>query len=130
MARGINKVILVGHVGQDPETRFTPSGTAVTTFSIATTAQWKDKATGEQRENTEWHNCVTFGRLAEIAGDYVRKGSHLYVEGALRTQSWEKDGVKRYKTEVVLGELQMLNRKVDNAQAPSASSSLDDDIPF
>ena len=107
----INKVILVGNLGQDPEVKYMPSGGAVTNLSIATTDSWKDKATGEKRENTEWHRVVFFNRLAEIAGEYLRKGSQVYIEGNLRTRSWEDNGVKKYSTEIVAREMQMLGSK-------------------
>ncbi len=107
----INKVILVGNLGQDPEVKYMPSGGAVTNLSIATTDSWKDKSTGEKRENTEWHRVVFFNRLAEIAGQYLRKGSQIYVEGSLRTNSWEDNGVKKYSTEIVAREMQMLGSK-------------------
>ncbi len=108
MARGINKVILVGNLGADPETRYTPSGTAITSIRIATSESWKDKQTGEQQERTEWHRVDFFGRLAEIAGEYLKKGRQVYVEGRLRTDEYEKDGVKRYSTKIVADEMQML----------------------
>lgn len=109
MARGINKVILVGNLGQDPETRYMPSGGAVTNIRIATSESWKDKQTGEAKERTEWHTVVFFGRLAEIAGEYLKKGRQVYVEGSLRTRKWQgKDGQDRYSTEVVASEMQML----------------------
>lgn len=111
MARGINKVILVGNLGQDPETRYMPSGGAVTNLSIATSESWKDKQSGEQKERTEWHRVVFFNRLAEIAGEYLKKGSKVYVEGSLRTREWEKDGIKRYTTEIVASEMQMLDSR-------------------
>ncbi len=111
MARGINKVILVGNLGRDPETRYLPSGDPVTSFSIATSEGWRDKQSGQTQERTEWHNIVCFNRLAEIASEYLRKGSKVYVEGSLRTQSWEKDGQKHYKTEIVGRELQMLDSR-------------------
>ena len=107
----INKVILVGNLGQDPEVKYMPSGGAVTNLSIATTDSWKDKATGEKRENTEWHRVVFFNRLAEIAGEYLRKGSQVYIEGNLRTRSWEDNGVKKYTTEIVAREMQMLGSR-------------------
>ena len=107
----INKVILVGNLGQDPEVKYMPSGGAVTNLSIATTDSWKDKSTGEKRENTEWHRVVFFNRLAEIAGEYLRKGSQVYIEGNLRTRSWEDNGVKKYTTEIVAREMQMLGSK-------------------
>lgn len=108
MARGINKVILVGNLGADPETRYTPGGAAITSIRIATSEAWKDKQTGEQQERTEWHRVKFFGRLAEIAGEYLKKGSQVYIEGKLRTEEWEKDGVKRYSTDVIADEMQML----------------------
>ena len=107
----INKVILVGNLGQDPEVKYMPSGGAVTNLSIATTDTWKDKSTGEKRENTEWHRVVFFNRLAEIAGEYLRKGSQVYIEGNLRTRSWEDNGVKKYSTEIVAREMQMLGSR-------------------
>lgn len=103
----VNKVILVGNLGADPETRYMPSGDAITTIRLATTDRFKDKS-GEKQERTEWHRVVFFGRLAEIAGEYLKKGRSVYVEGTLRTREWEKDGVKRYTTEVVANEMQML----------------------
>lgn len=110
--RGINKVILVGNLGSDPEVRYMPSGGAVTTVSIATSQTWKDKQTGEQKEATEWHRVVFFNRLAEIAGEYLRKGSQIYVEGALRTRKWQgQDGQDRYTTEIVANEMQMLGSR-------------------
>ena len=111
MARGVNKVILVGNLGQDPETRYMPSGGAVTNLSIATSESWKDKQTGEKKERMEWHRVVFFNRLAEIAGEYLKKGSKVYVEGSLRTREWEKDGIKRYSTEIVASEMQMLDSR-------------------
>jgi single-strand DNA-binding protein len=112
MARGVNKVIIVGNCGQDPETRFMPSGGAVTNLSIATSESWKDKNTGDQQERTEWHRVVFFNRLAEIAGEYVKKGSKLYIEGSLRTRKWQgQDGQDRYTTEIVASEMQMLDSR-------------------
>ena len=109
MARGINKVILVGNLGQDPETRYMPSGGAVTNFTLATNESWKDKQTGEQKDRTEWHKVAMFNRLAEIAAEYLRKGSQVYVEGKLRTRKWQdRDGNDRYTTEVIADEMQML----------------------
>jgi len=108
MARGINKVILVGNLGADPETRYTASGMALTSIRIATSEAWKDKQTGEQQERTEWHRVKFFGRLAEIAGEYLKKGSQVYIEGKLRTDEYEKDGIKRYSTDVIADEMQML----------------------
>ncbi|MDA8903274.1 single-stranded DNA-binding protein [Porticoccaceae bacterium] len=112
MARGVNKVIIVGNCGQDPETRFMPSGGAVTNLSLATSESWKDKNTGDQQERTEWHRVVFFNRLAEIAGEYVKKGSKLYIEGSLRTRKWQgQDGQDRYTTEIVASEMQMLDSR-------------------
>ncbi|NLY58883.1 MAG: single-stranded DNA-binding protein [Gammaproteobacteria bacterium] len=114
MARGVNKVILIGNVGGDPEVRYLPSGNAVANITLATTDSWKDKQTGQPQERTEWHRVVFFGRLAEIVGEYVRKGSKLYVEGRLQTREWEKDGVKRYTTEIVVdigGQMQLLDSR-------------------
>ena len=143
MARGINKVILVGNLGNDPDQRFMPSGGAVTNVTIATSESWKDKQTGQPQERTEWHKVIFFNRLAEIAGEYLKKGSKVYVEGSLRTREWEKDGVKRYTTEIVGSEMQMLDSKsaapADNPQArqpaprqnpPAAMDDFDDDVPF
>jgi len=107
--RGVNKVILVGHLGQDPEVRAMPSGSSVANLSLATNEQWRDKNTGEQQERTEWHRLALFGRLAEIAGQYLRKGAQVYVEGRLRTRKWQDgDGHDRYSTEIVVNEMQML----------------------
>ena len=112
MARGINKVILVGNCGQDPETKYLPSGGAVTNISVATSESWKDKQTGQQQERTEWHRVVFFNRLAEIAGEYLKKGSKVYVEGSLRTRKWQdKSGADRYTTEIVGNEMQMLDSR-------------------
>lgn len=109
MSRGINKVILVGRLGQDPDVRYTASGSAVTTISIATSESWKDRNTGQQQERTEWHRVVFFGRLAEIAGQYLKKGSQVYIEGSLRTNKYtDKNGIERYSTDVNANELQML----------------------
>ena len=109
MARGINKVILIGNLGADPETRAMPSGTQVANLRVATSESWRDKQTGEQQERTEWHRVALFGRLAEIAGEYLRKGSQVYIEGSLRTRKWQdKQGNERYSTEIVGNELQML----------------------
>ena len=111
MARGVNKVILVGNLGRDPETRYAQNGTAVTRFSVATSESWRDKASGEQQERTEWHNVVCFARLGEIAGEYLRKGSKVYIEGQLRTSSWEAEGQKKYRTEINAREMQMLDSR-------------------
>lgn len=112
MARGINKVILVGNVGVDPEIRYLPNGNAVTTLSLATSESWKDKTSGEKQERTEWHRVVCFNRLGEIAGEYVRKGSKLYVEGSLRTRKWQdQQGHDKYTTEIIAADLQMLDSK-------------------
>lgn len=109
MARGINKVILIGNLGQDPETKAMPSGTTVCNLRVATSESWKDKQTGEMKEQTEWHTVAMFGRLAEIAGEYLRKGSQVYIEGRLRTRKWQdKNGNDRYTTEIVASDMQML----------------------
>src|SRR6266446_1905857 len=109
MARGINKVILIGNLGADPETRAMPSGTTVANLRVATSESWRDKQTGEQQERTEWHRVAFFGRLAEVAGEYLRKGSQVYIEGSLRTRKWQdKQGTERYSTEIIGNDLQML----------------------
>lgn len=144
MARGVNKVILVGTLGQDPEVKYLTNGNAVCNLSLATSEQWKDKQSGEKKEKTEWHRVVIFGKLAEITGEYARKGSQIYIEGKLQTREWEKDGVKRYATEIVVdmqGQMQLLGGKQEGssprqsapqpAQQQSApADNLDDDIPF
>lgn len=139
MARGINKVILVGTLGQDPDTRYMPSGGAVTQFSVATNEQWTDKQSGQKQERVEWHKIVIFGKLAEIAGEYLKKGSQVYLEGKLQTDSYEKDGLTRYTTKIKCHEMQMLGGRSDGevsqaARANQASSQSapmqDDDIPF
>ena len=143
MARGVNKVIVVGNLGQDPETRYMPSGSAVTNLRVATNESWKDKKTGEQKDRTEWHSVAMFGRLAEIAAEYLRKGSQVYIEGKLRTRKWQdKDGNDRYTTEIIADEMQMLGGR-SGGGAPAMSDSppaspppkpsgddFDDDIPF
>jgi len=116
MARGVNKVILVGNLGNEPEMKYLPSGGAVTNISIATSESWKDKNTGQQQERTEWHRVVFFNRLAEVAGEYLHKGSKVYVEGSLRTRKWQaQDGSDRYSTEIVGAEMQMLDSRGDGA---------------
>ena len=121
MSRGVNKVILVGSVGQDPEVRHMPNGNAVSNLSIATSETWKDKTSGEQQEKTEWHRLVFFNRLAEIVDQYVKKGSKIYVEGKLQTRSWEKEGVKQYTTEIVVSEMHMLDSRSETGNAQSSS---------
>jgi single-strand DNA-binding protein len=112
MARGINKVILIGNLGRDPEVRYTPNGGAIANVTIATSENWKDKQTGEMQERTEWHRVVFFGRLGEIAGEYLRKGSKVYVEGRLQTRKWQdQQGQDRYSTEVVANDMQMLDSR-------------------
>ncbi len=112
MARGINKVILIGNLGADPETRYAANGTAITNVNLATSDGWKDKQTGEMQERTEWHRVVFFARLAEVAGEYLRKGSKVYVEGRIQTRKWQnKDGQDQYTTEIVANEMQMLDSK-------------------
>ena len=144
MPRGINKVILVGNLGADPETRYMPSGSAVTNLSVATSEQWKDKQSGEQKERTEWHKVAMFNRLAEIAAEYLRKGSQVYIEGKLRTRKWQdRDGNDRWTTEIIADEMQMLGGRGGGGSAPMSSGSgkssappqppadeFDDDIPF
>ena len=140
--RGVNKAILIGNLGADPELRYTPSGAAVANFSIATGETWTD-ANGEKQEHTEWHNIVAWRKLAEICGEYLKKGSKVYIEGRLQTRSWEgQDGVKRYSTEVVARDMQMLDRKGEPAAAalpeeaapheaaPHEAAEEDDDLPF
>ena len=135
--RGVNKVILLGRLGQDPETRAMPSGKAVTNLSIATSEAWRDKQTGEKKEQTEWHRVVLFERLAEIASQYLQKGNMTYIEGRLRTRKWtDKDGKDRYSTEIVAQSLQLLEGKQKEgkpveAQRPTEpGDDFDDDIPF
>lgn len=118
MARGVNLVIILGNCGSDPETRYMPSGGAVTNITIATSETWKDKQSGKQVEKTEWHRVVFFNKLAEIAGQYLHKGSKVYIEGSLRTRQYEKDGIKRYTTEIVASELQMLDSAQRSAAEP------------
>jgi len=128
----VNKVVLVGHLGGDPETRYTPSGTAVANFNMATNESWRD-AKGELQDKTEWHRCVMFGKSAELAGELLKKGQLVYLEGKLQTRNWEdKDGVKRYTTEVVCDMFTMLGRRMDNTgQAdPVAAGNDEDDLPF
>jgi single-strand DNA-binding protein len=148
MARGINKVILIGHLGADPETKSMPSGTAVANLRIATTEAYKDKQSNEWQERTEWHRVALFDRLAEVAGEYLRKGSQVYIEGRLRTRKWQdKQGNDRYSTEVIASDMQMLGGRGGGAGASAESrpaakpaaaepastaerEDFDDDIPF
>ncbi len=153
MARGVNKVILIGNLGADPETRAMPSGSSVANLRIATTESWRDKQSGEQQERTEWHRVALFGRLAEVAGEYLRKGSQVYIEGSLRTRKWQdKQGNERYTTEIVANDMQMLGgrggagggggggpapRESADYGAPAGGgggsgegTDFDDDIPF
>ncbi len=112
MAASVNKVILIGNLGKDPETRYTPDGAAITNITLATTDTWKDKATGEKKEATEWHRVAFFGRLAEIAGQYLKKGRSVYIEGRIRTRKWQdKEGVDRYTTEIIADQMQMLGSR-------------------
>ena len=123
MARGVNKVIIVGNLGNDPDTRYMPSGSAVTNLSVATNESWKDKQTGEQKDRTEWHRVAMFGRLAEIAAEYLRKGSQVYIEGRLRTRKWQdQNGNDRWTTEIIADEMQMLGGR-SGAGAPAMSDS-------
>jgi single-strand DNA-binding protein len=136
MSRGVNKVILIGNLGGDPEVRYTPSGTPVAVFSVATSEFWKDKQTGEQKERTEWHRCETWGRLAEVCKEYLHKGSRVYVEGSMRTDKFtDKEGVERAVTKVRFQSMQMLDRTTDkNKEAEPApvqqTLQSSDDIPF
>ena len=152
MARGINKVILVGNLGADPDTRYMPSGKAVTNIRIATSESWKDRTTGDQQERTEWHTVVLFDKLGEIAAEYLRKGSQVYIEGSLRTRKWQdKEGKDRYSTEIVARDMQMLGGRAgggagasaeprpsrsaptedrSSAPPPADVGEFDDDIPF
>ncbi len=126
-SRGVNKVILVGNLGADPETRYMPSGGAVTNVNLATSESWKDKQTGQPQERTEWHRVVFFNRLAEIAGEYLKKGSKVYVEGSLRTRKWQgQDGQDRYTTEIVAAEMQMLDSRGGGQQGGGGGYSQDD----
>lgn len=157
MARGVNRVILIGNLGRDPDVRYMPSGGAVTNVALATSESWKDKQSGEQQERTEWHRVVFFNRLAEVAGEYLKKGSKVYIEGSLRTRKWDKNGVDMFTTEIVVSDMQMLDSRGgggpmsgandrtsgpgNNASQSGAASSgppagdpgfdsFDDDIPF
>ena len=151
MARGVNKVILVGNLGRDPEVRYSPNGSAVANVTIATSESWKDKNSGEKQERTEWHRIVFFGRLAEIAGEYLKKGAQIYVEGRLQTRKWQdKEGHDRYTTEIVANDMQMLGSRggagapsepmpeaatadsgpARGGSAKSGGADFDDDIPF
>ena len=154
MARGVNKVILIGNLGNDPEVRYTPNGSAVANVTLATSMTWRDKQNGELQERTEWHRIVFFNRLAEIVGEYLRKGSKIYIEGSLRTRKWQdKSGIDRYTTEIIANEMHMLDSKAGGNQdyqsssidrqstdaQPSSSAAttpgqdvpaFDDDIPF
>jgi single-strand DNA-binding protein len=125
MARGVNKVILIGNLGADPETRAMPSGTTVANLRVATSESWRDKQTGEQQERTEWHRVALFGRLAEVAGEYLRKGSQVYIEGSLRTRKWQdKQGNERYSTEIVGNDLQMLGGRGGGAGGGSGGGGM------
>ncbi len=124
MARGINKAIIVGTLGKDPETRYMPSGGAVTSIAVATNENWTDKQTGQKQERTEWHNITFFGRLAEIAGEYLKKGSQVYIEGSLRTEKWQdKQGNDRYTTKIIANEMQMLGGRPGGGSNDYSSSS-------
>ncbi len=147
MARGINKAIIVGNLGADPDTRYTAGGSAITKINVATSSSWKDKQTGERQERTEWHRITFFGKLAEIAGEYLRKGRQVYVEGRIQTSTYEKEGQTHYSTEIIGNEMQMLGSRQGmgggdfNQSAPASkpqpaaaangpSDDFDDDIPF
>jgi single-strand DNA-binding protein len=150
MARGVNKVTLIGNLGRDPETRYTPDGLAVSNITVATAESWKDRQTGQQQERTEWHRVVMYARLGEIASEYLRKGSKVYIEGKIRTNKWQdKSGNDRYTTEIIANEMQMLDSKGGSSEgyskpqqaqktnqapqqqsAPTGADNFDDDIPF
>lgn len=156
MARGINKVIVVGNLGADPDVRYSANGNAVTKIRVATSEQWKDKQTGETQERTEWHRITAFGRLAEIMGEYLKKGSQVYIEGKLQTSTYEKEGQTHYSTDIICNEMQMLggrggqggggqgggdfggsnnkssqgNQGGSQSRAPAGGDDFDDDIPF
>lgn len=144
MRKGVNRVTLIGNLGADPETRFMPSGGAVTNIRLATSESWKDRQSGQMQERTEWHRVVFFNKLAEIAGEYLKKGSKVYIEGSLRTRKWEKDGQDHYTTEIVASEMQMLDSRgesgyraePDSSHAPNGAPPADDggfddqDVPF
>ena len=124
MARGINKVILVGTLGKDPEVRYSQGGSALTSISVATNESWKDKQTGEQKERTEWHRVKFFGRLAEIAGEYLKKGGQVYIEGSLRTEKYtDKQGVEKYSTDIIASEMQMLGGRPEGSSSRSEASA-------
>jgi single-strand DNA-binding protein len=144
---GINKMIVLGRLGKDPEVRYLQDGKAVANFSVATSEEWKDKATGEKKERVEWHKIVVFGRLAEICGQYLSKGKQIYVDGRLQTRSWEKDGATHYMTEIVASTMQMLDSRSESGsgeengyrkesgsgmkqEAPAPSNQYDEQIPF
>ena len=132
MARGVNKVILIGRVGKDPDCTYAQGGKAVAKMSLATSEEWEDKATGEKKEQTEWHRIVVFGRLAEVCGNYLKKGSQVYIEGRLQTRKWEKDGQTHYSTEIKAQRVQFLDRKDggnNQSQPQPQQRSEDDDIP-
>lgn len=142
-SKGVNKALILGNLGKDPEMRYSPSGAAIANFTVATSESWKDKNTGEKQERTEWHRIVAFNKLAEIIGQYLKKGSKVYIEGSIRTRKWQgQDGQDRYTTEIVASEMQMLDSRggqsqpqqnahqaTNQAQAPSGGD-FDDDIPF
>ena len=150
MAKGLNKVMLIGRLGKDCEVKFTHGGMAVANFTVATSESWKDKQSGEKKEKTEWHRIVAWGKLGEICGQYLQKGSQVYVEGRLETRSWEQDGIKKYSTEIICSDMQMLDSKQSGQSQPNnsqvsnqaanyyseqggdqqAPNNFDDDIPF
>jgi single-strand DNA-binding protein len=142
VARGVNKAILIGYLGRDPEVRYSPSGMAVANLSIATSEKWTDKSTGELQERTEWHRVVLFGRTAEVAGEYLKKGSQVYIEGKLQTRKWtDKDGIERWSTEIIGFDLHMLGKSDGSKRqpeppaaepdgAPRREPDFSDDIPF
>ena len=145
---GVNKAIIIGNLGNDPEVRYLPNGDAVANFTVATSETWKDKQSGEKKEATEWHRCVAFRKQAEIIEQYLKKGSKVFVEGKLQTRSWEQDGVKKYSTEIVVKEFQFLDSRSETGnsreqapaksqqqhkpaqQQPQSFDNFDDDVPF
>ena len=138
--RGVNKVIVIGHLGADPDIKYTQNGKAIANFTVATTESWKDKQTGNQQQRTEWHRMVCYDRTAEIAGEYLRKGAKVYIEGKLRTRKWQhKDGGDRYTTEIIANDMTMLDSRQESQGAPAnqapansapVDNSFDDDLPF
>ena len=137
MAKGVNKVILIGRLGKDPEMRYMPSGAAIASFSMATSESWKDKQSGEKQERVEWHNISVFGKLAEICGEYLKKGSNVYIDGKIQTDKYtDKQGVEKYSTKIIANQMQMMDAKTvgqaiaDKTNSKPSDDDFDDDIPF